>query len=97
MPETRLTAFSSGRVTVDSMVSGETLPELTVTETTGGWKLGSRAIGSRGMANRPSTTMAVAIIATVTRRVTAKSAIDKCRYSPGRAEGQTSVESRTFP
>src|ERR1700736_4082646 len=77
MPETRLTAFSSGRVTVDSMVSGETLPELTVTETTGGWKLGSRAIGSRGMANRPSTTMAVAIIATVTRRVTAKSAIDK--------------------
>ena len=40
------------------------------------------------MAKRPSTTMAVAIIATVTRRVTAKSAIDTW-FSGGQASEQS--------
>jgi hypothetical protein len=43
-----------------------------LTVTTGGVKLGSKSTGNLGSAKRPSTTIAVAIIATVTRRFTAK-------------------------
>src|SRR6202163_1750324 len=43
MPETLLTAFSIGRVTVVSMVSGDALGYVTLTEMTGGAKVGSSA------------------------------------------------------
>src|SRR5579863_5456368 len=76
MPETRLTAFSIGRVTVLSIVSGDTLPYATLTVTTGGANEGKSATASRGHANSPSTTMAAESIATATRRVTANRAID---------------------
>src|ERR1700730_16212845 len=76
MPETRLTAFSMGRVTVDSIVSGETFPYATVTLTTGGANAGSNATASRGAAKMPSTTMAAESMATATRRVTANRAMD---------------------
>src|SRR6202043_3115029 len=79
IPETRLTAFSIGRVTVDSIVSGETLLYATVTLTTGGANDGKSAIARRGAANRPSTTIASESIATATRRRTANPAIPTVR------------------
>jgi hypothetical protein len=46
-----------------------------LTKTTGGEKLGSRETGRRGNAKIPSTTIAVAIMATVMRRFTANFAM----------------------
>ena len=68
MPDTRLTAFSIGRVTVMAIVSGEALPYVVLTVTTGGAKAGSNATASRGSANKPRMTIAAASIATATRR-----------------------------
>src|SRR5437588_11436447 len=96
MPETRLTAFSIGRVTVDSIVSGETLLYATVTVTTGGANEGRSATAKRGAANRPRTTMAAESIATATRRVTAKRAIDiRTLLAPHRAFNAQAVHSST--
>ncbi|GAC1655125.1 MAG: hypothetical protein NVS9B12_06090 [Vulcanimicrobiaceae bacterium] len=55
---------------------------------TGGEKLGSSAMASRGIAKTPSKRMADAIIATATRRVTANRAIGLMRSWIGGALGK---------
>src|SRR5215471_11997875 len=98
IPETRLTAFSIGRVTVDSIVTGEAFVYATVTVTTGGANDGKSATGRRGAAKMPSTTIAAVSIATATRRLTAKRAIDMCAGGPRntRYRGPVSMLARTY-
>jgi hypothetical protein len=56
---------------------------VTFTLMTGGEKLGSNETAKRGSAKRPRTTMAVAIMATATRRVTANWAMGWIRGKLG--------------
>jgi len=81
IPDTRLTAFSMGRVTLVSIVCGETLLYATLTVTTGGAIEGSRATARRGAAKTPRTTIAAESMATATRLVTAKRAIGMASVS----------------
>ncbi len=57
-----------GRVISVSICCGPTFGYVTETVTTGCVKFGSSAIGSRGKAKMPKTTIARAIIETATRR-----------------------------
>src|SRR5215467_11771073 len=88
IPETRLTAFSIGRVTVDSIVSGDAFVYATVTVTTGGANDGKSATGRRGAAKMPSTTIAAVSMATATLRLTAKRAMDMSAEGPRNARYQ---------